>query len=131
MDVKRICAVVLLAVATLLTWFSSWLYFSEQEPDESPYWWRGLGYSGWVERISPRALILRTPQGSLRFTIDSHTRILLVGDAALAPGTPVQVKYRNTSGGFVAHAIRVLKKHPRAPEADGSPKAVAHPEAVD
>jgi len=109
-NVNRVLGFALLLAATGVTWMVTWLYFTEQDPEDSPYWWRGLSYTGRVERVTPTTITIQADNGRQSFAITSMTRVVLVGQVTLQPGVTAQVKYtEGKTGQRMARGIRILK----------------------
>lgn len=109
-SVSRILGFALLIAATGVTWMVTWLYFAEQDPEDSPYWWKGLSYTGRVEQVTPTTITIQTDSGSQSFAISPMTRVVLIGQLSLHPGVTAQVKYiEGKTGQRMARGIRILK----------------------
>lgn len=121
-SLNRIVGIVLLVAATGITWMVTWLYFAEQDPEDSPYWWKGLSYTGRVLNVSPGSIEIQTEGGPMTFAITPQSRVVLVGRVGLERGVRAQVKFlENKSGQRIARGIRVLREDTATRDGKQSP----------
>jgi hypothetical protein len=113
MDTKRIIGVAMLLAACLFGILISTAFFSTQEADEIPYWWKGLRITGTVQDFSNEKIMVAIEGGKeMGFQINTLTRVALQGHATLEKGSLVRITYKPIKGDNLSIA-RWIKELPR------------------
>ena len=95
MDSKRIVGVVMLCAACLFGVLISTAYFSTQEMDEVPYWWKGMRVTGTVMDITKDTIKVRLEdKKEMTFSINPLTKISILGRTSLENGNLVRITYK-------------------------------------
>jgi hypothetical protein len=95
MDSKRIVGVVMLCAACLFGVLISTAYFSTQEMDEVPYWWKGMRVTGTVMDITKDTIKVKLEdKKEMTFGINPLTKISILGRTQLDKGDSVRITYK-------------------------------------
>jgi hypothetical protein len=113
MDTKRIIGVAMLLAACLFGILISTAFFSTQEADEIPYWWKGLRITGTVLEVSNSSIKISV-EGSkeMAFDINSLTKVALQGHSQVEKGALVRITYKPIKGNAPSIA-RWIKELPQ------------------
>lgn len=113
MDSKRVAGIVLLCTACLVGFLISTAYYSIQEEDRVPYWWRGYRMTGNITDISGGTITIKIETGEeKKFKIDALTKITLLGSTGLIKGTPVRVTYKTLNDPTHINLARLIREIP-------------------
>jgi hypothetical protein len=133
MDSKRIAGIVLLCAACLVGFLISTAYYSIQEEDRVPYWWKGLRLTGVITNVTPESISIKIETGEIKkFSIDSLTKINLMGNIGLQKGNIVRITYKNINspeGIGIARWIREIPESAPSPSGTVSTSPGTEPAA--
>ncbi|MDQ7825006.1 MAG: hypothetical protein RDV48_19555 [Candidatus Eremiobacteraeota bacterium] len=131
MDSKRIVGVVMLCAACLFGILISTAFFSVQEADEIPYWWKGYRITGTITELARDHIKIRIENGKeMDFEINAHTKVSLMGRIQLDKGVLVRITYKAIKDEKVPSLARWIRELPSQSEPAGTsslPKAPASP----
>jgi hypothetical protein len=113
MDSKRIVGMVMILAACLFSILLSTAFFSTQDTDEIPYWFKGLRATGKVVKTAKDRITITLDQGKeMTFQFDTLTKIVLLGNMQLTPGALVMINYKNFTDSSVPPLARRIKQLP-------------------
>jgi len=111
MDSKRIVGVVMLCAACLFGVLISTAYFSTQEMDEVPYWWKGMRVTGTVVALTKDTIRIRLEdKKEMTFTLNPLTKISLLGRTSLENGNTVRITYKPLNEAATPPPARWIKE---------------------
>lgn len=127
MDVKRIAGIVMVCAACLFGILISTAFFSTQDPDEVPYWWKGVKVTGTLTEINDKYITIKLQDDKeMSFEMNSLTKISLHGKSSLSKGDLIRISYKpikSTDVAPIAVLIREIepsKTETPAPQASES-----------
>jgi hypothetical protein len=113
MDSKRIVGMVMILAACLFSILLSTAFFSTQDTDEIPYWFKGLRATGKVVETGKDRITIKLEEGKeMTFQFNTITKIVLLGNVQLAPGALVMINYKNFTDSSVPPLARRIKQLP-------------------
>ncbi|MHC9541942.1 MAG: hypothetical protein AB9903_20740 [Vulcanimicrobiota bacterium] len=131
MDSKRIVGVVMLCAACLFGVLISTAYFSTQEMDEVPYWWKGMRVTGTVMDITKDTIKVKLEdKKEMTFSINPLTKISILGRTSLENGNLVRITYKPLNEKTTpqpARWIKEISKQGDTGENSASPAPTASP----
>ncbi|GEM_PF-1867688 len=114
MDSKRIVGVVMLCAACLFGVLISTAYFSTQEMDEVPYWWKGMRVTGTVIDITKDTIKVKLEdKREMTFAINPLTKISILGRTRLENGNSVRITYKPLTETTTPPPARWIKEIPK------------------